>query len=260
MPSGGVGGDHAVPAPPPGGTAEPVAWRAPMGTSPPPKVAFQPSLLDAAPDADVGLDESFSALRRVPLDATSWVDHQPGWVDGSDRLFADLVAGAAWSQRSRHMYGRVVDEPRLTSWWRAGSGLPLEPPVLERMRRLLSGRYGVELDSMGLNLYRHGGDGVAWHGDRIAEEIAEPVVAIVSVGEPRTFLLRPAPGDHAVPAGGRRPRPLRFRLGRGDLLVTGGACQRRWQHSVPKVAHAGPRISITFRHGLDARSYPASPA
>jgi len=144
------------------------------------------------------------------------------------------------------MYGRVVEEPRLTSWWRASSGRPLEPPVLEQMRRLLSRRYEVELDSMGLNLYRHGRDSVAWHGDRIAKEIAEPVVAIVSVGEPRTFLLRPREGGRA----------LTFHLGRGDLLVTGGACQRRWQHSVPKVASAGPRISITFRHGLDALAYP----
>jgi len=35
------------------------------------------------------------------------------------------------------------------------------------------------------------------------------------------------------------------------LLVTGGKCQRLWQHSVPKVATAaGPRISLAFRHGM----------
>lgn len=33
----------------------------------------------------------------------------------------------------------------------------------------------------------------------------------------------------------------------GYLLVMGGSCQRTWQHSVPKVRHAGPRMSITFR-------------
>ena len=209
----------------------------------PPGVTWQASLLDAA--GGPGVDDSFAHLTRVELDATSWVDHAPGWVAGSDQLFAELLAGTDWSQRSRHMYGRVVEEPRLTSWWRASSGRPLEPPVLERMRRLLSRRYRVELDSMGLNLYRHGRDSVAWHGDRIAKEIAEPVVAIVSVGEPRRFQLRPREGG----------RTLTFLLGRGDLLVTGGACQRRWQHRVPKVRSAGPRISITFRHGLDARAY-----
>jgi hypothetical protein len=28
----------------------------------------------------------------------------------------------------------------------------------------------------------------------------------------------------------------------------GGACQRLWDHTVPKQAVAGPRISLTFRH------------
>ena len=64
-------------------------------------------------------------------------------------------------------------------------------------------------------------------------------MAIVSVGAPRRFLLRP----------GTRGTSRALHLGGGDLLVTGGSCQRTWQHTVPKVARAGPRISITFRHG-----------
>ena len=207
----------------------------------PSDLAWQPSLLDATGAPDV--DTSFSSLRRIRLDASSWVDHAPAWVSGSDELFASLLADTDWGQRSRRMYDHHVLEPRLTSWWGADSGSPLEPAVLERMRSVLSDRYGVELDSMGLNLYRDGRDSVAWHGDRIAREIAEPVVAIVSVGEPRKFLLRPKGGG----------RSTSFLLGRGDLLVTGGATQRAWEHTVPKVSSAGPRISISFRHGLMAR-------
>jgi alkylated DNA repair dioxygenase AlkB len=207
-------------------------------------MVWQASLLDHG--AGPSIDESFAGLSRVDLDETSWVDHAPGWVSGSDALFAELVDGAPWQQRSRRMYDKTVLEPRLTAWWQASSGGPLEPAILERMRSVLSARYGVELDSMGLNLYRDGQDSVAWHGDRIAKEIAEPVVAIVSVGEARPFLLRPRRGGPS----------LTFHLGRGDLVVTGGACQRRWLHSVPKVARAGPRISITFRHGMDALAYP----
>ncbi len=211
-----------------------------------PHVNWQASLLDSGSAPSV--DASFSALSRIHLDERSWVDHAPGWVSSSDRLFSDLVADAPWNRRSRHMYGRRVEEPRLTSWWNAASGRPLEPPILEDMRRRLSGRYGVEFDSMGLNLYRDGRDSVAWHGDRIAREIAEPLVAIVSVGEPRKFLLRPA--------GRGEGRSRTFHLGRGDLLVTGGRCQREWLHSVPKVLAAGARISITFRHGLETGVYP----
>src|SRR5262249_51308364 len=129
--------------------------------------------------------------------------------------------------------------------WRAGGGRPLEPAVLDEMRTALSERYGVLFDSAGFNFYRDGQDSVAWHRDKIPQHIPQPVVALVSLGEPRRFLLRPR--------GGGRSRP--FPLGHGDLLVTGGQTQRTWEHAVLKVAHAGPRISVAFRHGMDARRY-----
>jgi hypothetical protein len=38
-----------------------------------------------------------------------------------------------------------------------------------------------------------------------------------------------------------------FMLGEGALLVTGRGTQRKWEHSVTKVAQAGPRIRLAFR-------------
>jgi alkylated DNA repair dioxygenase AlkB len=143
-----------------------------------------------------------------------------------------------WNQRRRWMYDREVDEPRLTSWQKIDEFLRLKYPWLEQARVSLSARYGVEFDSVGMNLYRDGGDSVAWHRDRIPKEIVDPVVALVSLGEPRTFLMRPM--------GGGRSRALK--LGSGDLLVTGGQTQRRFEHSVPKVKASGPRLSLAFRH------------
>ena len=207
-----------------------------------PSLPFQPSLFDAPP---ASLDASFSTLRRVALDAVSWIDYAPGWVRGSDHLFELVLRARTWGQRTRWMYDRRVREPRLTSTWELGSGEPLEPLVVEEMRARLSARYGVELDSAGFNLYRDGRDSVAWHGDRIDRSVEEPVVALVSLGEPRRFLLRPKGGG----------RSTAFQLGRGDLLVTGGRTQRAWEHAVPKVARAGPRITIAFRHALDPRAY-----
>jgi alkylated DNA repair dioxygenase AlkB len=201
-----------------------------------PYVIWQPSLFALEP---VGFDGSFSEARRIHLDEAAWVDHAAGWVSGSDHLFEDVLQGRSWEQRSRRMYDRTVDEPRLTAPWNLGSGEPLEPSVLEDIRRALSERYGREFDSVGFNLYRDGHDSVAWHVDRIPKEIDTPVVALVSLGDPRRFLLRPK--------GGGKSRA--FHLGRGDLLVTGGETQRTWEHSVPKVARAGPRISLAYRHG-----------
>ena len=114
---------------------------------------------------------------------------------------------------------------------RGSTGRPLVPyQWLEDARVALSDRYDVRFDSVGINLYRDGADSVAWHRDRIPAEIVDPVVALVSLGEPRTFLLRPL--------GGGKSRS--FRLGQGDLLVTGGQTQRRFEHSVPKVKAVGP--------------------
>jgi alkylated DNA repair dioxygenase AlkB len=143
------------------------------------------------------------------------------------------------------MYDRRVKEPRLTAPWNVRSGEELQPPILEHIRVVLSRRYERTFDSIGFNLYRDGNDSVAWHGDKIRAEVEDPIVALVSLGEPRKFLLRPK--------GGGRSRA--FMLGRGDLLVTGGKSQRTWEHSIPKVAKAGPRISIAFRHGMDPAVY-----
>jgi alkylated DNA repair dioxygenase AlkB len=204
--------------------------------------AFQPSLFDPQ---RVSFDPSFSRVQRIALDDSAWADYVPEWVQGSDSLFAELVRTRNWGQRTRWMYEKQVIEPRLTDVWMLESGSPLQPPVVDQMRLYLSERYGVLFDSAGFNFYRDGQDSVAWHGDKIRKEIVDPVVALVSLGEPRKFLLRPKSGG--------RSRALA--LGRGDLLVTGGSAQRQWQHSVPKVAHAGPRISVAFRHGMNVRAY-----
>jgi len=213
-------------------------------------VAFQADFFADAvgPDA-ISCDAEFAALRRTALDQRSWIEVQPGWVSGSDALFEQILRTRRWGQRTRRMYDKRVLEPRLTAPWNLQSGTKLEPAVLEEMRLCLSRRYGAAFDSIGFNYYRDGQDSVAWHGDRIRKEIDEPIVALVSLGEPRKFLLRPR--------GGGSSRP--FLLGRGDLLVTGGRTQRDWEHSVPKVAHAGPRISLAFRYGMSAGVYDSEP-
>lgn len=205
-----------------------------------PVVQWQPSLFGSG---DAEIDDSFEEISRTWLDLVSWVDHCPGWLRGSDGAFAELVRGVAWDQRIRWMYDRQVDEPRLTSWQRVDIANPLRQPFLEGARAALSKRYEVDFDSVSLNLYRGGADSVAWHRDRIPKEIVDPVVALVSLGEPRKFLLRPYGGGSS----------RAFKLGNGDLLVTGGQTQRRYEHSVPKVASSGPRISLAFRHGVDGK-------
>jgi alkylated DNA repair dioxygenase AlkB len=191
---------------------------------------YQPSLLGShgAPCHD----PTFAGAARRVLSGGAWVDHVPAWVGAADALFDELVATAPFDAHERWMYDRVVVEPRLTTRdWAA------PPAVLRAMAAALEARYGVPLPSVSAALYRDGRDSVAWHGDRIGRRVEQTVVAIVSLGTPRRFLLRPASGGPSI----------RYTPAGGDLLVLGGTCQRSWQHSVPKCTDAGARISVMFR-------------
>jgi alkylated DNA repair dioxygenase AlkB len=199
--------------------------------------SWRPTLFELG---SAGPDPAFEACHRRALPPDAWVDHAPGWLGGSADLFDRLIDSMGWSSRQVTMYGDLLDQPRLTATWRGAASDPVTGPVIDTIRRTLSDHYEIAFRSAGFNLYRDGRDSVAWHGDRIARDRVHAVVAIVSLGEPRPFKLRPTGGGPSIG----------FSLGGGDLLVMGGSCQRTWQHTVPKVRRAGPRISITFRHEL----------
>ena len=172
--------------------------------------------------------------QRLELSDGAWVDYAAGWLVGHQALFDDLVHRVDWKAHRRPMYDRVVDVPRLMGSLPEGGPAP---EVVADVQVVLRQRYGMEFDRIGLALYRDGRDSVAWHGDQVARELPQAYVATVSLGEPRTFGLRPK-------GGGRR---IDLRLGHGDLVVMGGTCQRTWEHCVPKVRHAGPRIALMLR-------------
>jgi alkylated DNA repair dioxygenase AlkB len=201
--------------------------------------AFQPSLLDSGPEVE--LSSLAADAERTDLGRGAWVELRRSWVEGSDRLFDRIRQDVPWRAERRRMFDRVLDVPRLVAFY--DEGRPLPDPLLATMMQSLSRHYQGELGepfrTAGLCLYRDGRDSVAWHGDTLGRSRKEDtMVAIVSLGTPRRFLLRPRGGGHS----------RQFALGRGDLFVMGGSCQRTWEHSVPKSPSAqGPRISVQFR-------------
>ena len=181
------------------------------------------------------------APTRVLLGQGAWVDFESNWLAGSNCLFDELLGSVPWRSERRTMYDRVVDVPRLVAFY--GETDPLPAPALGEVRDTLCQLYrhdrAAPLRTVGLCLYRTGNDSVAWHGDTLGRGSSDDtLVAIVSLGEPRRFLLRPKEGGPSH----------RFNLGHGDLLVMGGTCQRTFEHSVPKSRRAtGPRMSVQFR-------------
>ncbi|HET8616600.1 MAG TPA: alpha-ketoglutarate-dependent dioxygenase AlkB [Actinomycetales bacterium] len=191
--------------------------------------------------AGARLGELGPTVQRRALTRGAWLDHRPGWVQGSDELFLRLVEQVPWHAERRPMYERVVDVPRLLKFYGEGEDLP--DPLLPQIRERLNEHYRPaprdRFATAGFCYYRDGRDSVAWHGDTIGRSrVEDTMIAIVSFGTPRPLLLRPKGGGET----------LRYPLGHGDLVVMGGSCQRTWEHAIPKTAKAvGPRISVQLR-------------
>jgi alkylated DNA repair dioxygenase AlkB len=162
----------------------------------------------------------------------------------ADALFDVLRHQTAWKQE----VGRGRPFPRLTAWYaEAGTayrysgvthiGAGWTPTLLEIKRRVEAAA-GAAFNSVLLNFYRSGRDSIGLHADDEPELGANPVVASVSLGGVRTFVLK-----HKA---SREKRSLR--LGHGSLLVMGGTCQHHWLHGLPKTEEeVGGRINLTFR-------------
>ncbi|HEY0250255.1 MAG TPA: alpha-ketoglutarate-dependent dioxygenase AlkB [Kofleriaceae bacterium] len=186
--------------------------------------------LDLFAVGEPSFDASFGSVERMQLSGGAWVDHARGWVQNHDALFDQLSSRLTWRHETMKMYDKTVAVPRLLA------RVPSEG-LVEDMRIALSARYGETFVHTSAALYRDGSDSVAFHGDTTARDMLEAVVATISLGAPRRFLMKPTEGgaSTAIP------------LGHGDLVVMGGSFQRTWRHGIPKVASAGPRIALMFR-------------
>lgn len=183
-------------------------------------------------------------FERTWLDEASWVEVARDVVTEPDDLVAALTGGLRWSDGKVFRYDHWVAVPRL------GAGYPLDRPphpVLHDVHRALQHRYGVRFAAPAVAWYRDGRDSVAFHRDRDMKWLDDTRIALLVVGHRRPFQLRPRSHRfaHDLPEHGA---VVDLAPGHGDLLVMGGACQARWEHAVPKVAHrVGPRFSVQWR-------------
>lgn len=168
----------------------------------------------------------------------------------ADHYRQQLEEGIDWQQGHVTVYGKTYQEPRLSAWYGdAGcaytySGLyhtplPWTPLLLAIRARVEACAEGATFNSVLANRYRDGADGVAWHSDDEKELGPAPVIASVTVGQPRPFQMRHR-GDTRL--------QYSLLLPHGSLLLMRGKTQRYWQHRIPKSSAAcRPRINLTFR-------------
>ncbi|MCC7537977.1 MAG: alpha-ketoglutarate-dependent dioxygenase AlkB [Deltaproteobacteria bacterium] len=200
---------------------------------------------------------SFAAVptwtRALPLGG--WLACWERWLDATEaaRAYDALYREVEWSERTIVIAGREVKQPRLVAWYGDAhavytySGRRNEPQpwnaALSAVRDRLVETVGVRFDSVLANLYRNGEDAMGMHADREPELGPEPLIASVSLGATRRFVLRPRDRRE------RRGELVEtLRLEDGMLLLLGGATQDRYKHGVPREsAPTGPRINLTFR-------------
>lgn len=191
---------------------------------------------------------------RTALTSASWVEFHEEWLPCAvtTSLFAHLIAALPFEQRNVTLFGRSVPQPRLIAWCGAVpyrySGLTLPPrEIPERLTGVLgdvSRLAGTDFNHVLLNLYRTGEDSMGMHADNERELGPDPVVATLTLGAPRKFVLKARRGTHRA----------EYVLGDGSLLVMGGRCQSEYVHGVPKTRNpVPPRLSLTFRKIVDAR-------
>jgi alkylated DNA repair dioxygenase AlkB len=168
--------------------------------------------------------------------------------DEAQSLLKTLWQELSWEQYEIRLFGRRVLQPRLTTWCSDPgvsyrySGLTLDPrqwhPLLGLLRDKLQTTLNCRLNSVLANAYRDGADSMGWHSDDEPELGQKPLIASVSLGAERRFLVRPK-------GGGVSERVI---LGHGSLLLMTGDSQANWQHSIPKTKrNVGLRINLTFR-------------
>lgn len=186
------------------------------------------------PDADVALD--------------------PHWLPAgeADVLLRDLLATVPWETHRIRLFGREVDSPRLSCWigdpdaTYTYSGTRFEPhpwpAALRPIRERVAATCGADFNSALANLYRDGRDAMGWHRDNERELGDRPVIASLSLGATRRFVLR-----HVIDPS----RRCAIELASGSLLLMRGETQRHYRHALPRTAKVvGPRANLTFRRIL----------
>ena len=180
-------------------------------------------------------DGELALLRQFPLPLSN------------AEVFARLLDETPWRAESVVVYGKRHLQPRLTAWYGEASytysGLQLDPlpwtDLLLDIRAAVESACGQGFNSVLLNRYRDGRDSMGMHSDDEPELGEQPVIASLSFGTTRTFILR-----HK-----RNKQTVRLPLEDGSLLVMGGRLQEHWLHGINKSARPlGERLNLTFRY------------
>ena len=197
------------------------------------------------PRMDLFADDA--ALTPIPIeDGELWFQQRLALDWPPEEVMQRLRDETDWRHEQVQVWGKLHMQPRLTAWHGEASyrysGKTFHPlpftPLQLRIKEAVERATGRRFNSVLLNYYRDERDSMGFHADDERELGAEPAVASVSFGAPRTFILK-----HR-----RLPKTIKLALGDGCLLLMAGTLQQHWLHGINKErTPRGPRINLTFR-------------
>jgi alkylated DNA repair dioxygenase AlkB len=199
----------------------------------------------------------FSAQARFEYihmqDAEMYYLHHLTLAEAPHIVIAHLIDEVPWQAENIVVWGRTYPQPRLIAWYGdAGknytySGINLSPlpwtPALLDIKSRVEAVARTDFNSVLLNYYRDRRDSMGLHSDDEPELGERPILASLSLGEERTFILKHK-SEKAL-------KPVRVKLASGSLLLMKGETQRYWKHGIDKETRpCGPRVNLTFRRIL----------
>src|SRR5499433_611544 len=199
-------------------------------------------------DVTADLFAAHEGLEHIPLpDAELYYLRQLPLAEPPHIVMGRLINEVPWRAENIVVWGRTYPQPRLIAWYgNAGknytySGINLSP--LPWTRALLDIKSRIEVvsrtnfNSVLLNYYRNHRDSMGLHSDDERELGKFPVIASLSLGEERIFILKHKTRQDL--------KPVRLKLASGSLLLMKGETQHYWKHGIKKETRpCGPRINL----------------
>lgn len=162
--------------------------------------------------------------------------------------YETLLRDIPWKNDEAVIFGKRIVTARKVAWFGDSnfsytySGSTKQAltwtPALAALKAIVQNRSGCHFNSCLLNLYHHGGEGMAWHSDDEKSLGKNSAIASVSLGAEREFRFK-----HK-----RTGEKTSVLLESGSLLVMKDTTQTFWLHCIPKTKKVTtPRINLTFR-------------
>jgi len=199
-------------------------------------------------------NRSTTGLESIPIpDAEVYHLRRLRLAEPADAVMRYFIDEIPWRAEKTTVWGRTFTQPRLVAWYGDAaktytySGICLNPlpwtTALLDIKGRVEAAAGVDFNSVLLNYYRDQRDSIGFHSDDEHELGERPIIASLSLGEERTFIMKHKTKKHL--------KTVRLRLASGSLLLMKGETQRYWKHGINKQGRpCGPRVNLTFRRIL----------